>query len=60
MSTQGIDLKGLGPRGAPKQAWNWGERIGLAGLGSLVPLALWCGAWSVLVVQRTRREMKPP
>jgi hypothetical protein len=60
VSTQGIDMKGIGPPGAPKQAWNWGERIGLAGLGSLVPLAVWAGGWSVLVMRRTRREMKPP
>jgi hypothetical protein len=47
VSRQTIDMKPEPPTG-PRQAWNLGMKLGLDGLPSLVPLALWmlgCAAW---------------
>ncbi|HUQ04577.1 MAG TPA: hypothetical protein VM261_18885 [Kofleriaceae bacterium] len=47
VSTQTIDMRG-NPPNAPRQAWNLGMKLGLDGLPSLVPLAVWmlgCAAW---------------
>jgi hypothetical protein len=47
VSTQSIDMRG-NPPNAPRQAWNLGMKLGLDGLPSLIPLALWmlgCAAW---------------
>src|SRR5205085_4158211 len=47
VSRQTIDMKPEPPAG-PRQAWNLGMKLGLDGLPSLVPLALWmlaCAAW---------------
>lgn len=46
----------LGERRAPKQAWNLGERMGLSGRASLLPLALFvlaAGAWLPRTLDRS-------
>jgi hypothetical protein len=52
-SDQSIDMPNRDRHGA-RYAWNLGERLGLSGLASLVPLAMWCGAWSWLLARRAR------
>jgi hypothetical protein len=58
VSTQGIDMRGEGPRDR-RQAWNLGETLGLGGLASLVPLVLWCGALGAVLVARSRARDRP-
>jgi len=53
ISTQGIDMKANPPR-APRAAWNLGDRIGLRGLASLAPLALWMIACAMWIRHRAR------
>jgi hypothetical protein len=56
VSTQSIDSASA-PKKAPHQAWNLGDRVGLDGFASLVPLLVWCGAWSALLVRAVRRTV---
>ncbi|MEZ4398987.1 MAG: hypothetical protein R3B06_03165 [Kofleriaceae bacterium] len=54
ISTQSIDMAG-NPAAGPRQAWNLGQKAGLVGLASLVPLALWwlvTGAWLGRAIRR--------
>jgi hypothetical protein len=55
LNPQAIDMIGI-PRGKPpRQAWNLGEKIGLHGHASLLPLYLMLallGAWLVMVLRR--------
>jgi hypothetical protein len=53
VSTQSIDSRGEAKNG-PRQAWNLGEKLGLGGLASLIPLLLWCGACGALLVHSSR------
>jgi hypothetical protein len=56
VSTQGIEMKGLG---ATAKAWNLGQQLGLRGLFSLFPLVIWiggCGAWIVLRLKHERSK----
>jgi hypothetical protein len=56
VSRQSFDMIQPAP-GAPKQAWNLGQRLGLTGLASLLPLAMvWaaCLAWLRCAVGRPR------
>ena len=55
ISRQSIDMAGNPPKG-PKQAWNLGQKAGLPGHASLVPLYLWwalCAWWLVRALRRT-------
>lgn len=55
ISRQSIDMAGNPPKG-PKQAWNLGQKAGLPGHASLVPLYLWwalCAWWLVRAQRRT-------
>ncbi|MBL8624885.1 MAG: hypothetical protein JNK64_26490 [Myxococcales bacterium] len=57
ISRQSIDMVGNPPKG-PKQAWNLGQKAGLPGHASLVPLYLWwalCAWWLVRALRRTPR-----
>ena len=57
ISRQSIDMAGNPPKG-PKQAWNLGQKAGLRGDASLVPLYLWwalCAWWLVRALRRTPR-----
>lgn len=54
VSTQSID-SAFAPPHAARQAWNLGNRIGLGGLASLLPLGLWfctCGGFIIRGVRR--------
>jgi hypothetical protein len=54
ISTQSFDMAGAPPQ-APPQAWNLGHVLGLGGLGSLVPLALFLiagGVWLAIALRR--------
>jgi hypothetical protein len=56
ISTQSIDRPDA-PVAAPPQAWNLGQRLGLDGKTSLLPLALWVaatGAWLVFALRQRR------
>jgi hypothetical protein len=50
------------PKNASRQAWNLGERLGLSGLTSLLPLMLWCCVWGALLVAGVRvgKDRKNP
>ena len=65
ISTQSIDSAGAPPYGA-RAAWNLGQRLGLGGLASLVPLAalevaclLWL-VWAVRARERVGVARPPP
>jgi hypothetical protein len=54
ISTQSIDRPDM-PAGGPPQAWNLGQRLGLEGKLSLLPLGLWVlvtGAWLLRALRR--------
>jgi len=55
----------VGGNKEPKFAWNLGERMGLSGRASLLPLALFvlaAGAWLAALVARAdpRRDLPAP
>jgi hypothetical protein len=52
-SDQSIEMSGRAKTGA-RYAWNLGEQLGLGGFGSLAPLVMWCGAFSLLLARRVR------
>jgi hypothetical protein len=60
VSTQSFDMSGHPDRG-PRHATNLGQRIGLDGGASLLPLAAWLLAWlGVLVAASRTRSTAPP
>jgi hypothetical protein len=59
INTQSIDA--IGPAKGPhprRAAWNLGEKLGLSGIASLIPLVLWCGACATVLVLSTRRAAR--
>jgi hypothetical protein len=59
VSTQSFDMIGA-PDGAPPKAWNLGHQLGLHGLGSLAPLALWLAGGGALLGLALRRATNDP
>jgi hypothetical protein len=60
VNTQSIDMKGA--PGAPPAAWNLGQKLGLHGLPSLLPLLVFVGVCAVWLLSNTsrRRRADPP
>ncbi len=54
-SDQSIDIPDRDRHGA-RYAWNLGLQLGLPGLVSLLPLVMWCGAWSWVLARRAQQE----
>ncbi|MCE9573731.1 MAG: hypothetical protein K8W52_11300 [Deltaproteobacteria bacterium] len=52
-STQSIDMANH-PKVGTRHAWNLGEKLGLPGAASLVPLFAWCIGFGLLVRRRAR------
>jgi hypothetical protein len=61
VSTQSIDSRGA-PAGGPRFAWNLGQKMGLGGVASLLPLLLFVGVCGVCLLSSTsrRRPADPP
>jgi hypothetical protein len=55
ISTQSIDMPDHPARG-PRHAWNLGEKAGLGGGASLIPLLAWCAALGIVLARRARRD----
>jgi hypothetical protein len=53
VSNQGIDMAGNPPDG-PHQAWNLGQKLGLRGGASLLPLAAWIALCGGLLIRERR------